>query len=79
MMMWCHCGFYISIYIIGSVFVIGYEKMTLMAQNNFFNIFYVGLKLQVCSLFCSLFQEHSMFRCVVMCANAKRCSQTQKR
>ena len=25
------------------------------------NIFYVVLKLQVCSLFCSLFQVHSVF------------------
>ena len=36
-----------------------------------------GLKLQVCSLFCSLFQAHSAFRCVVMGANARRCLWTQ--
>ena len=48
-----------------------------MVQNKKINIFYVGLKLQVCSLFCSLFQVHSVFRCVVMGANAKRCSRTQ--
>ena len=39
--------------------------------------FYVGLKLKVCSLFCSLFQAHSTFRCVVMGANARRRLQTQ--
>ena len=33
--------------------------------------FYVGLKLQVCSLFCSLFQAHRAFRCVVMGANTR--------
>ena len=44
-------------------------------KNIFF--FYVGLKLQVRSLFCNLFQVHSTFRCVVMCANAKRCSRLQ--
>ena len=50
--------------------------MTLMAQN--FNVyFYVGLKVQVCSLFYSLFQEHSAFRCVVMGANTRRCSRMQ--
>ena len=35
------------------------------------NIFYVVLKLQVCSLFCSLFQVHSVFHCVVMGANTR--------
>ena len=54
--------------------MIGSEKMTLMAQNVYF---YVGLKLQVCSLFCSLFQAHSVFHYVVMVANARRCSRTQ--
>ena len=39
--------------------------------------FYVGLKLQVCSPFCSLFQAHSAFCCVVMGVNARRCSRTQ--
>ena len=29
------------------------------------------------SLFCSLFQAHSTFRCVVMGASVRRCSQTQ--
>ena len=38
----------------------------------------IRLKLQVCSLFCSLFQAHSAFRCIVMGANAKRCSRMQK-
>ena len=47
-----------------------------MAQNKKC-IFYVGLKLQVCSLFYSLFQAHSVFWCVVMGANARRCSRTQ--
>ena len=43
-------------------------------SNSFkiiFIYFYVGLKLQVCSLFFSLFQAHSTFRCVVMGANAR--------
>ena len=57
--------------------MIGPEKTTLMAQNKNNYIFYVVLKLQVCSLFCNLFQAHSAFRCVVMGANAKRCSQTK--
>ena len=39
--------------------------------------FYVGLMLQVCSLFCDLFQAHIAFRCVVMGANARRCERTQ--
>ena len=48
-----------------------------MAQNLKNVYFYVGLKLQVCSLFCSLFQAHSVFHCVVMGANARRCSRMQ--
>ena len=31
----------------------------------------------MCSLFCSLFQAHSAFRCVVIGANARRCSRMQ--
>ena len=53
------------------------EKTTHMAQNLKNHIFNVGLKLQVCSLFYSLFQAHSAFRCVVMGANARRCSRMQ--
>ena len=45
--------------------MIGSEKTTFMEQNLCV-YFYVGLKLQVCSLFCSLFQAHSTFCCVVM-------------
>ena len=56
-------------------YVIGSDKTTLFVQNLNIYIF-VGLKLQVCSLFC-LFQVHSAFRCVVMGANARRCSQMQ--
>ena len=37
----------------------------------------VSVKLQMCSLFCSLFQAHSVFRYVVMGANTGRCSRTQ--
>ena len=58
------------------IYVIGSEKTIFMAQNKKNVYFYVGLKLQVCYLFCSLFQVHSAFHCVVMGANAKRCSQT---
>ena len=46
-------------------------------EQNFKKYFYVGLNLQVCSLFCSLFQVHSAFRCVVMGANIKRFLRTQ--
>ena len=58
------------------IFVIGSEKTTAMAQNKKNEYFYIGLELQVCSLFCRLFQAHSVFRCVVMGANTKRCSRT---
>ena len=54
-----------------SRYVIGSEKMTLMAQKKKYIYFCVRLKLQVCSLFFSLFQAHSTFHCVVMGANAK--------
>ena len=37
--------------------VIGSEKTTFMAQNKKNHIFYVELKLQVCSLFCSCFRR----------------------
>ena len=37
----------------------------------------MGLKVQVCLLFCSLFQAHSAFRYVVMVANARQCSRMQ--
>ena len=47
-----------------------------MAQNKN-EYFYVGLKLQVVSLFCRLLQAHSTFHCLVMGANAKRGSRTQ--
>ena len=40
-----------------------------MDQNLKMYIFYVRLKLQVCSLFCSLFQAHNVFRCIVMGVN----------
>ena len=60
-----------------SSYVIGSEKTTLMAQNKKNEYFYVGLKLQVFSLFCRLFQAHSTFHCLVMGANAKRGSRTQ--
>ena len=69
--------FIFTVYIYNYVYVIGSEKTTLMVQNFKFYILCVGLKLQVCSLFCSLFQAHSTFRCVVMGANARRCSQMQ--
>ena len=58
------------------MFVIRSEKMTLIVQNKKCN-FNVGLKLQVRSLFCSLFQAHSVFRYVVMDANTGRCSLMQ--
>ena len=49
-----------------------------MAQKIYIYIFYVGLKLQTCALsILQLFQVHSVFRCVVMGANARRCSGTQ--
>ena len=57
--------------------VVGSEKMTLIMQNKKMNFFYLQLKLQVCSLFCSLFQAHSAFCYVVMGANARRCSRMQ--
>ena len=67
----CLCA-YIHVH---ATYVIVSEKMTLMAQiKNVY--FYVGLKLQVCSLFCSLYQAHSVFCCIVMGANTKRCSRT---
>ena len=47
-------------------------------MQNFKTFFLcVGLKLQVCSLFCSLFQVYGVFRYVVMGANARRCSRMQ--
>ena len=45
-----------------------------MTQKN-----YIGLKLHVRSLFYHFFQAHSALHCVVMGANARRCSQMQKR
>ena len=48
-----------------------------ITQNFKMFFFNVGLKLQVCSLFCSLFQAHSAFHYVVMGANAGRCPRTQ--
>ena len=53
------------------LYVIGSEKTTLIAQNLEMYFFNVGLMLQVCSLFCSLFQVHSAFCYVVMGANAR--------
>ena len=50
----------------------------LMAQNKIY-IFLRRAKVKVCSLFCSLFQAHSAFRCVAMGANAKQCSRTQNK
>ena len=52
------------------LYVIGSEKTTLMAPKKI-DIFYVGLKLQVRSLFCNLFQAHNALRCVVMGAKAR--------
>ena len=55
--------------------VIGSEKTTLMAQNK---KNYILCRAKVTSvLFCNLFQAHSAFHCVVMGANARRCSRTQ--
>ena len=64
--------------IILCTYVIGSEKTTLVTQNLKM-YFYVWLKLQVCSLFFSLFQAHSAFRYVVMGANTRQCLRTQNK
>ena len=40
-------------------------------------LFYAGLKLQLCFIFCSLFQVYSMSCCLVMDANVTCCLQMQ--
>ena len=54
------------------IYVIGSEKTTLMAQN--YNKFFL-CRAEVSSV--RLFQAHSAFCCVVVVANAKRCSRMQ--
>ena len=39
----------------------------------------MGLKVQLRSLFCSLFQAHSAFRYIVVVDNARQCSRMQKK
>ena len=59
----------------GALIVIGSEKTTLMAQNV--NM-YILCRVNVTSVLSILFVSGAYtFRCVVMGANARRCSRTQ--